>query len=212
MNTQTGSWEFNPAVANMFVDHARQHIPNYDLVIDKSVDICSQLSRSASIIDVGCATGETIRRLHAAGFNNLTGVESSQAMLQHCDYNLAKYQHSDQFPMETFDAVICNWTLHFIKNKIDYLRNIYHNMANSGVLVLSEKTSLDPVSIHFYHAWKHSNGVSWEDIRSKEAAIKGIMYINDPDWYIDTLLHMGFKNIQIIDASWCFTTFMCKKQ
>ena len=81
-------------------------------------------------------------------------------------------------------------------------------MNENGVLVLSEKTSLDPTMIKFYHEWKHSQGVSWEDIQAKETAVKDVMFVKDVKWYIDTLTWIGFKNIQIIDASWCFTSFM----
>jgi SAM-dependent methyltransferase len=211
MNTKTGSWKFDQSVATTFVDHARQHIPNYDMVIDKCVDVCRQFPPSTRIIDVGCATGETIRRLHAHGFNNLAGVEASRDMLQHCDYGIAEYTHSDRFPEKPFDIVLCNWTLHFIKDKVEYLADIYQNLSTDGVFMLSDKTSLDPLAIRFYHEWKHKQGVSWPDIKAKEQAVKGIMHINDPVWYMNTLALVGFKNIQIIDASWCFTTFLCKK-
>jgi tRNA (cmo5U34)-methyltransferase len=206
------TWQFNSSVAATFVDHARQHIPNYDLVIDKCIDLCNYyLKADSRIIDVGCATGETLRRLHGVGFNNLTGVESSPDMLQYCDRNIASLVHSDRFPNKTFDGVLCNWTLHFVKDKEQYLSDIYHNLNKDGLFVLSEKTSLDPVAINFYHQWKHSQGVSWEDIASKESAVKDIMYIDNPNWYIDTLNRVGFRNIQIIDADWCFTTFLCIK-
>jgi tRNA (cmo5U34)-methyltransferase len=206
------TWKFDAEVANTFVDHARQHIPNYDLVIDKCVQLCKHsLAEDGQIIDVGCATGETLRRLYNAGFTNLTGVESSHAMLAHCDNDIADIIHSDRFPNIPFDVVICNWTLHFIKDKVTYLADVYKNLHTDGFLILSEKTSLDPVATELYHYWKHSQGVSWKDIRNKEDAVKDIMYIDNPSWYVDTLTSIGFKNIQIIDASWCFTTFIGTK-
>jgi tRNA (cmo5U34)-methyltransferase len=206
------SWKFDNSIASVFVDHARQHIPNYDSVIDKSVSLCNwYLEEDSTIIDVGCATGETLRRLHQAGFTSLTGVESSDAMLQHCDRNIARLIHSDKFPNEIFDAVLCNWTLHFIEDKEKYLIDIHRNLKDDGLLILSEKTSLDSIAISQYHRWKISQGVTLAQVEAKEAAIKDIMYIKDPKWYLDTLTWIGFKNIQIIDASWCFTTFMCIK-
>lgn len=212
MNTKIGSWEFNEEVADTFVEHAQQHIPNYDLVINKSINLCQHMfATDAKIIDVGSATGETIRRLNQAGFTNLTGIEASHAMLKHCDYSIANYIHNDKFPQELFDAVLCNWTLHFIEDKENYLTDIHRNLNADGLLILSEKTSLDPLAIHFYHKWKHSRGVGWEEIKTKENAVKDIMYINNPQWYIDTLTRIGFQNIQVIDASWCFTTFLCRK-
>jgi ubiquinone/menaquinone biosynthesis C-methylase UbiE len=208
----TQPWKFDTTVAKTFVSHARQHIPNYDIVIDKCVSMCEwYLEESSRIVDVGCATGETVRRLYSAGFDNLTGVESSSAMLNHCDHDIARFIHSDRFPNETFDAVLCNWTLHFIEDKETYLIDIHRNMHPDGFLILSEKTSLDPTSINHYHSWKLAQGVTIEEVTAKEAAIKDVMFIRDPKWYLDTLTWIGFKNIQIIDASWCFTTFMCYK-
>lgn len=206
------TWKFDDGVAKTFVDHARQHIPNYDLVIDKCVSVCKDhLYMDSQIIDVGCATGETLRRLHQAGFNNLTGVESSDAMLKHCDSNIAKLVYSDKFPNTKFDAVLCNWTLHFIKDKENYLLDVYRNICTDGFLILSEKTSLDPIAIKHYHSWKLAQGVTPAQVEAKEASVKDIMFIKDPKWYLDALSQTGFKNIQIIDASWCFTTFMAIK-
>ena len=205
-------WKFDQAVARTFVAHARQHIPNYDQVIDKSLDICEHLlDKQSTIIDVGCATGETLRRLHGRGFNNLHGVDSSLAMLDYCDSKLAKYHHSDCFPDHAFDAVICNWTLHFIKNKQQYLEDIYQRLDQDGFLILSEKTSNDPVPIHFYHRFKSSQCVSEQDIQAKSQSLQGVMFINDVSWYLDVLDNIGFQKVYIVDASYCFTTFLCLK-
>jgi len=205
-------WKFDNIVAKTFTKHARQHIPNYDLVIDKCTDMCNwHLKKDDRIIDVGSATGETLQRLYQAGFTNLTGVDASQDMLAYCDKNIARYIHSNKFPDELFNAVLCNWTLHFIEEKEKYLIDIYRNLNDNGIFILSEKTSLNPTSIKFYHEWKYSQGASWDEIAAKEQAVKDIMYIKDPKWYMDTLSQIGFRDIQIIDASWCFTTFMCVK-
>lgn len=207
------TWEFNQQVAEIFVSHARQHIPNYDQIIDKSVDICcQQLTPNSSIIDVGCATGETIRRLYNAGFRNLSGVDSSAAMLQYCDYSLAQYYHSDKLPNKKYDAVICNWTLHFVQDKFDYLRDILQALNPGGFFILSEKTSKDTLPIHFYHNIKSKNGVSDEEIATKAQSLDSVMHINDVAWYLDNLSKVGFKNTYVIDADWCFTTFLCLKR
>jgi hypothetical protein len=70
---------------------------------------------------------------------------------------------------------------------------------------------LNPVGISQYHDWKRSRGVSQEEIDAKEQAVKDIMFIQDPAWYLRTLGWIGFKDIQVIDASWCFTSFMAVK-
>jgi SAM-dependent methyltransferase len=207
----TESWKFDSRVAENFVSHAEKHIPNYYQVIDKSIDVCKQLCNTdSSIIDVGCATGHTLERLSQEGFVNLTGVDSSTNMLNLCDVP-AKLIWSDQFPDETFDAVLCNWTLHFVKTKIDYLNQMYQGLNNNGFMILSEKTSLDPLPIHFYHKHKSQQGVSDAEIKQKEQSIKDIMFIDSPAWYLKTLSDIGFSKVYIIDAHWCFTTFLCLK-
>ena len=208
------AWQFDKQVAEVFVDHARQHIPNYDQVIDKCVSLCERyLDHDSRIIDVGCATGETLNRLHQSGFENLTGVDSSAPMLDHCNHAVANIIHSDTFPkhLEKFDAVLCNWTLHFVRDKFSYLLDIYQSLAPGGFLVVSDKTSLDPVMISLYHDWKQHQGVSPADISAKALAVQDIMFINSAGWYLDTLSQLGFNDVQIIDASWCFTSFLAVK-
>ena len=204
-------WTFDQAVAKTFVRHAQQHIPNYDTVINKTVDACKYLlSSEASIIDVGCATGNTLNHLRQQGFTNLTGIDSSQSMLDQCQVS-NRLICGTQFPNEKFDAVLCNWTLHFIKEKTDYLQQIYAGLNDQGFLILSEKTSLDPLPIHFYHLHKSRLGVSDADIKHKQQSIQNIMFIDQPNWYLKTLSQVGFSKVYIIDAHWCFTTFLCLK-
>ena len=84
------TWKFDESIADVFEQHAEQHIPTYLGVIQKSVDLCDILLRkNSSIIDIGCATGKTLRELRRRGFRNLHGVDSSQAMLNKIDPDIA---------------------------------------------------------------------------------------------------------------------------
>lgn len=204
-------WKFDSTVAADFVGHARQHIPNYDLVIDKAVKVCQKfLYHTDAIIDVGCATGETLRRLSEAGFTNLVGVDSSADMLDKCQA-LGDLILSDHLPLGPYKAVICNWTLHFIADKLSYLQDIYNSLEPNGLLFLTDKTSKDSMSIEFYHDFKRQQGVSDEGIALKAQQVESMMYVNPPAWYLESLARLGFRNTQIADASWCFTTFVCVK-
>jgi len=205
------TWKFDAQVAKVFVDHARQHIPNYDQVIDKSVQLCDYLlPNQAKIIDVGCATGETLRRLYNNGFVNLHGVDASQDMIDQAPL-VANYVQSHTLPPGPYHAVLCNWTLHFVKNKYDYLVDIHANLEPGVFLVLTEKTSLDPTAVHFYHRFKSQQGVSQQEIDAKPQSVESIMFVDRPEWYMKYMKLIGFRNIQIIDASWCFTSFYCEK-
>ena len=205
-------WEFNQSVASNFVDYAKKHIPNYDQVIDLSIDVCKKTNQSAKIVDIGCATGETLRRLNAAGFKNLYGVDSSQAMLDMCPA-IATYIQSEAYPksLTHIDIAIMNWTLHFIKDKDSYLLNIFKNLNPKGILILSDKVSLDPYAIECYHKFKASHGVSKKEIIEKEQQIKDVMFINDTEWYLTKLKNLGFEKVFLVNAHWCFNTFVCIK-
>jgi SAM-dependent methyltransferase len=208
------AWKFDSQVAANFADHARKHIPNYDQVIQQTVDVCEQLlPAGAKIIDVGCAIGETLRRLHHNGFTNLYGVDSSKEMLKHCDSQLAQLtcQSTWPAPWGQFDAVICNWTLHFIKNKAEYLAELARSVDDSGLLILTDKISLDPVLINLYHQEKLRAGAGQQEIELKEKQVQGVMFIHSRDWYLDTLHSLGFSKIDVINASWCFNTFLARR-
>jgi 2-polyprenyl-3-methyl-5-hydroxy-6-metoxy-1,4-benzoquinol methylase len=216
--TNKNQWSFNTAVSENFETHARQHIPRYDEIINQSVQICRYTFGVASnikIIDVGCATGETLRRLYAAGFQDLIGVDASEAMLSKVQQShIAKWIHSEDFPADLgpYNAVLCNWTLHFIQQKRDYLEKIYNGLHSGGVLVLTDKTANSGVELEMYHDIKRANGVTEEDIELKAQSVQNVMFIDPPAWYIKTLEEIGFADIKIINASPCFTTFMAVKR
>lgn len=205
------TWKFDSNIARIFNSHATQHIPNYSQIIDQCVEICNKQDKSIKIIDVGCAVGETLKRLHNNGFNNLHGVDSSQSMLDECPQGIATLYCSEHLPNGPYDVILMNWTLHFVKDKLAYLEKIYANLNPNGTLVISEKTSLDPVAINFYHDYKRKQGVSNLEILAKEASVQDIMYIDSVEWYQHRLKEIGFSKIFIINAFWCFTTFVCVK-
>lgn len=204
------SWKFDSSIAKTFQSHATQHIPNYEQVIDLSVDVCNKFNKDAKIIDVGCAVGRTLDKLSKAGFTNIYGVDNSEAMLAECTAP-GTLIHSESFPVQEapFDVVLCNWTLHFIKDKKAYLADMVNSLAPNGVLVLTDKTNTDPLPTEFYYNYKRAHGVSDEAIQAKRASLVGVMNINLIDWYMSTLKDLGFSKIYVPNAHWCFTTFVC---
>ena len=206
-------WKFDSTLAPNFVKHARSHIPDYDKVIDISIELCEDLyGQHANIIDVGCASGETLKRLNKKGFTNIYGVDNSKAMLDVCPKNIATYKLSDTYPtgFPAMDVIICNWTLHFIKNKLAYLQSIKENLNDKGTFILSEKTTLDPLMIEKYHEFKIQNGVSEREVKEKEKQLLDVMFIDDIEWYLCTLKEIGFTKVNVINAHYCFNTFICR--
>ena len=206
------TWKFDERIADVFEQHAEEHIPNYLGVIQKSVDLCELLlHKNSPLIDIGCATGKTLRELNLKGFKNLHGVDSSQAMLDKIDPAIAKLYLSNHLPLSSYDAALMNWTLHFIQDKRAYLDEIYKGLHPGGFLILSEKTANESPYLDLYHQFKKNKGVSDAEIQDKADSLKGKMFINDQQWYKSALMAAGFRDISIISADWCFTTFLAFK-
>lgn len=208
-------WKFDTTVAKAFKQHAIQHIPDYNRVILLSVELCRYLltNLDIKIIDVGCAIGATLTALNLGGCTNLVGVDSSQPMLDQVPNGIAELICSSKFPASQgpYGAVLCNWTLHFIQDKNTYLQDIFSSMLPGGFLVLTDKTANSGIELELYHLFKRSQHVSESEIEAKAKSVKDIMFINNPQWYLDTLLSIGFKDIKIVNAAPCFTTFLAFK-
>jgi SAM-dependent methyltransferase len=219
---QPEEWKFGARISKEFVDHARHHIPGYDRIIKKTIDICKLLltpfSNQHRIIDVGCATGETIKHLNLAGFHNLLGVDASADMLDEARNNkidsMSYLVHQDTFPIDLgpYHAVISNWTLHFIKDKQSYLTDIYNSLLPGGLLIITDKTYNDGSALTLYHDFKTTQGLSDKEIYDKHASVQSVMFIDPPEWYLGTLKDIGFSDVSIIDAEYCFTTFLAIKK
>lgn len=205
-------WQFDSTVADRFQKEAETHIPDYQKVINLSIDILEKHfgARDIKIIDVGSALGHTLECLLNKGFHDIKGVEKSLDMIAKSKFS-DRIIHSDEFPKERFHAVVANWTVHFIENKYEYLKSIYDSIPQGGVLILTDKMLQSEKVKEQYYEWKHDNGVSWEEIKEKESKLQGIMLSEDLDWYLTALREIGFKSINLINSRFNFNTLYCVK-
>lgn len=208
-----GTWAFDSATADEFDTIARKNIPNYETVIQKCVHVAESAfpDKKAVIIDVGSATGYTLDRFEEAGFEFVYGVENSEAMIRHCK-NQTRVILSDSFPSHLdFDMVLANWTLHFIRERDEYLADIFAHMREGGILILTDKMQASPFVHDRYHDFKRAQGLTEEQIQKKQAAIEGVLVPYSLEWYLDTLKGIGFREATIIDGSWGFVSLLCFK-
>lgn len=210
-----GTWQFNDEVAARFETEARTHIPNYEKVVQKCIDIAISTypnKSAAKIIDVGSATGYTLERLLVAGFKQVYGVDSSKSMIDRCRIK-ERVIHSESFPVThaPYDLVLANWTLHFIKEREAYMKTIRDSMAENGIFILTEKMTSSPFVHEKYHDFKRLMGVSEEEIARKEASIEGVLETRPLEWYFETLEKLNFRNVSVIDAPYCFATLIAFK-
>lgn len=208
-------WVFDKRVAANFDHIAKDNIPNYDLVIEKCIKIARKnFGNTARVVDVGSATGYTLRRFYEQGFRNLTGIECSQDMIdlswKSKDINILC---SNKFPgsLGKFEMVIANWVVHFIHERKEYLRSIYEQLDENGILILTEKVTVSDLTTSLYYDFKLENGIDAEEIRLKKIALKNVLVTQPISWYLDTLNSIGFKHIEIIDASFSFVSILACK-
>ncbi|MGB1310616.1 MAG: methyltransferase domain-containing protein [Leucothrix sp.] len=212
-NAKAGQWKFDAQVAAVFDGIARREIPDYLRVIGLCVKIINKGHlKQPKIIDVGSATGETLKQLHQAGYRALYGVEASEDMIKR-SFDQATLIHSEAFPEAhgPFDYVLNNWTLHFIKHPLSYLEAIKRALAPGGILILSDKVSSSELTHSLYHDYKRSQGVTEAEIEKKRQQIEGILVTYPTHWYLNALSNLGFEQIEIINANAAFVTFMAIK-
>ncbi len=207
-----GQWRFDANIAQQFEAIAKREIPDYLRVIDLCLQIIGKSPLpQPKIIDVGSALGETLKQLHQRGYYKLYGVECSADMLAQ-SFDQATLIHAEQFP-ETyapFDYVLVNWTLHFIADRKAYLAAIKRSLNAGGVLILTEKINSSACTHELYYDFKRANGVSETDIEQKRQQIEGVLVTYPFSWYLDTLATLGFIDIEIINATPAFMSFMAK--
>ena len=204
------TWQFNKNVASRFQQEAESHIPDYKHVIRMCVDIAENyINKKDLIIDIGSALGYTINEFKRAGFDNIIGVESSKDMIEQSLFS-KNIIHKDTLPENNYQLVLMNWTLHFIKEKTVYLKDIHKNLNDNGILMLTDKTIQSDLTKSMYYKFKSNNGVSQEYISLKEQQLMNIMFTESVEWYLTTLSSI-FSTVEIINSRLGFTTFLCVK-
>lgn len=203
-------WQFDRAAAENFAAIARREIPDYERVIDLSIQIIKRLNKgNPKIIDVGSAIGTTLHALYEAGFEYLYGVDSSAEMLSR-SFDKAVLIESEEFPVEhgPYDVVIANWVLHFIKDREQYLEDIKKSLTSGGVLILTEKVAGSQLANDLYHDFKRRNGMTDEQIEEKKQRLEGVLIPYPIDWYMGMLKSLGFDSVEIINVNTVFVTFL----
>jgi uncharacterized glyoxalase superfamily protein PhnB len=92
-----------------------------------------------------------------------------------------------------------------------YVKDIYDNMSENGMLILSDKMAFTEDIESLYHNFKRSNGVTEDEIKSKKQSLIGVLNTKSFMWYLNTMEKIGFRDIQIINANMMFNTLYARK-
>jgi len=211
-------WVFDEKVAARFTNEAEQHIPLYWQTIELSVEtIKTSFSTNAKILEIGCATGNTLAYLVSQDFSHLIGCDSSPAMLDQAHQKLQHFQiplvETDHFPIQyaPFEVVMCNWTMHFIKEREQYIQAIFEGLKSGGLFIMTDKTIQSDAMKVLYHNFKLKQGLSLTQIEQKERNLEGVLVPYSLEQNITMLKQTGFINLEILSAAFGFVTFLAWK-
>ena len=226
---------FTKEVAEVFDDMAQRSIPAYEFVQEL---ICSLVERfdeekECHILDLGASVGALEKRL-AERFpeRNLNAhlVDNSQAMLEEARKKLAPYLNdksffyscSDisgfRFTQSAYNLTVLNYTLQFCPEtaRKTLLKQIHKTLKRGGYLFLSEKVVLqDNFMQDFlnteYYRFKKNNSYTELEIARKKQALEDVLLSWTKEKLESSLRTAGFRQIEILNQSFQFTTWLCRK-
>ena len=208
-------WEFNSEVADNFDHIANKHIISYEKVINLCIDTVKTagFGHEARIIDVGCATGQTLKKFQQEGYSNLVGVDNSPAMLEKVNLEKVELIQSDNFPATSgpFAVIIANWTLHFIGDRKTYLNHMVESLEANGIIIITDKMFSSTLTTELYHQFKRSQGVTQKEIEMKAKQIQGVLTPFSLKWYYNYFDALGGHQVDVISADLGFVTLLVTK-
>lgn len=137
-----GQWHLD---AETYLEIVRAEVPSYDELQERIADVTTDVAVS-TILDLGCGTGETGRRvLERHPGATLVGVDSSPDMLRVArravpDATFLQSRLEDRLPQGPFDVVVSAFAVHHLPSaaKADLFRRIAELLARSGRFVLGD--------------------------------------------------------------------------
>ncbi len=234
--TSDSDFQFNSEVAAVFDDMLARSIPFYQ----EQQHLISTIARQfyvpdTRIIDLGCSTGTTLTNLALTipEAKELIGYDNSEPMLDKARNNINSSKLEDRITLRCADlnndltnidlsnssVVTLCWTLQFIRPlKRDLLiKTIYDNMANGGVLIITEKvltndSNMNRFFIDFYYDFKRKNGYSEDEINRKREALENVLIPYRFDENFELFRRNGFDIVETFFQWFNFAGILCVKR
>lgn len=206
-------WKFDERIATTFQYHAMRHIQDYIKVIDLCIYIIKKNKDIQSrILEFWSALWYTLDMLHKEWYTQSIWLEKSRPMLD----NSLRKEHVHLWEHLTnkdglFSVIISNWTLHFIKERREYLKSFFEHMEQGGILFITDKVTSSELAHDLYIDFKKMSGLTEDEIRAKTESLKWYIHPFDVTWYYKNTREIWFKSIDIIHATPAFVTFMIIK-
>lgn len=192
-------FKFDAGVAEVFDDMVRRSVPFYDELQRMTVELARNFVQpGTAIVDVGCATGQTLLSLaEAIGDPSVTliGLDNAPAMLERARARLAGAGAAGRCRFAECDindglsvgsgetsVAILNWTLQFVRppNRAAVIRSICNALAPGACLIVMEKivtadSRLNRLYIDLHLEFKRRSGYSEMEIAEKRESLENVL-------------------------------------
>lgn len=223
-------FEFDEKVVRVFDDMVTRSVPYYLQNQELIFSILSAiLPKNAKVLDLGCSTANTLLALSKRDDLELFGLDNSDDMLKRAKIkaddlgvkiNFFNQNIEDILSLnESFDAIICSYTLHFIRPLLrqELLNKIYKKLNKNGVFILCEKLLYDNKVlqkniIDIYENYKENQGYSRYEIAQKRAALENVLIPFTYDENVNILKNANFKQIDCFFRWANFCSFIAFKE
>lgn len=223
-------FEFDEKVVRVFDDMVTRSVPYYLQNQELIFSILSAiLPKNAKVLDLGCSTANTLLALSKRDDLELFGLDNSDEMLKRAKIkaddlgvkiNFYNQNIEDILSLnESFDAIICSYTLHFIRPLLrqDLLDKIYKKLNKNGVFILCEKLLYDNKVlqkniIDIYENYKENQGYSRYEIAQKRAALENVLIPFTYDENVNILKNANFRQIDCFFRWANFCSFIAFKE
>ncbi len=226
---ENAGWTFDAEGCENFDDHVSKSIPLYG-VGHELICLISDffLRNNALCYDLGCSTGELMRKLHQRVGSRkvrLVGLDCEKDMIKKArekcqglktvefhEANLLDYE------FEKADLIIGYYVMQFIpaRNRQLLLDRIYEALNWGGGLVLFEKVRgpdarFQDMMSTIYTDFKLDQGYTSEEIIAKTQSLKGVLDPFSTKGNLDLLKRAGFEDVMTIMKYVCFEGFIAIK-
>lgn len=229
IEAENARWRFSGDASARFDQHVRKSVPFYDDVHELIVALSDFFLRGeATCIDLGCATGQLLRRLgehHAGKPVRFVGIDAEADMIERaritCD-GLAgvELQHGNilDADLSGSDLVIACFTLQFVppRDRQRVFDRIYANLNWGGGLLLFEKVRAPDARFQdmmtaLYADHKLRQGYSGDEVIAKSRSLKGVLEPFSTAGNLGLMERAGFVDVMSVFKYVCFEGFLAIK-
>lgn len=225
---EVGGFRFDAVVADVFENMINRSVPGYPLMLDMIGVLAERFAQpNTNCYDLGCSLGAATLKMrhHVPESCHLIGVDTSAAMVERCQNNIARdrsqptveilQQSIQETQITNASIVVLNFTLQFVPDneRVEILRTIAEGLVPGGILILAEKVQFDDEAeqaqmTDLHHEFKRAQGYSDLEIAQKRASLENVLVPNTVEQHIERLLEAGFDSARLYVRCFNFVSIL----